>query len=177
MSTTSPQRRQALPRFAESAVSRARLAVVPRLRTRAPRVPFVTLVSLILLAGVVGLLLFNTSMQQASFTASRLEDQATNLSARQQALAMDLDQLRDPQRLALKACAQGMVVGPVAAFLDVPSGKVSGTPTAAVAAPCGIAAPRPQPPAAVSIAPPTSVVQDGTGPTGAPSGEPLRFGR
>ena len=105
MSSTSPQRRTSLPRFAEAAVDRARLSVVPRLRTRAPRIPFVTLVSLILLAGVVGLLLFNTSMQQASFTASKLEDQASSLSARQEALAMELDQLRDPQRLAAQACA------------------------------------------------------------------------
>ena len=37
----------------------------------APRVPFVTLVSLMLLGGVVGLLMFNTSMQQASFRAAR----------------------------------------------------------------------------------------------------------
>ncbi|WP_300405115.1 hypothetical protein [Nocardioides sp.] len=137
MSSTSPQRRTSLPRFAEAAVDRARLSVVPRLRTRAPRIPFVTLVSLILLAGVVGLLLFNTSMQQASFTASKLEDQASSLSARQEALAMELDQLRDPQRLAAQACALGMVVGPTAAFLDVETGALTGTPTAAVAGPCG----------------------------------------
>ena len=35
-----------------------------------------TLVSLVLLGGVVGLLLFNTSMQQASFAATALEQQA-----------------------------------------------------------------------------------------------------
>ncbi|MAS54256.1 hypothetical protein [Nocardioides sp.] len=137
MSSTSPQRRTSLPRNARAAVDRARLSVVPRLRTRAPRVPFVTLVSLILLAGVVGLLLFNTSMQQASFTASQLEDQATSLSARQEALAMELDQLRDPQRLAAQACALGMVVGPTAAFLDIETGALTGTPTPAVAGPCG----------------------------------------
>ncbi|CAN5201560.1 hypothetical protein BH09ACT12_BH09ACT12_23530 [soil metagenome] len=137
MSSTAPQRRTSLPRNARAAVDRARLTVVPRLRTRAPRIPFVTLVSLILLAGVVGLLLFNTSMQQASFAASQLEDQARSLSAREEALAMELDQLRDPQQLAAQACALGMVVGPTAAFLDVDSGDLTGTPAAAVAGPCG----------------------------------------
>ena len=136
MSSTAPQRRTSLPSHAREAVHRARLTVVPRLRTRAPRVPFVSLVSLILLAGVVGLLLFNTSMQQASFTASKLEDQASSLSARQESLAMELDQLRDPQRLAVKACALGMVVSPTAAFLDIDSGKLIGKPTAAVAGTC-----------------------------------------
>ena len=40
------------------------------------------LVSLVLLGGVVGLLLFNTSMQQASFTATALEDQAERAARR-----------------------------------------------------------------------------------------------
>ena len=53
----------------------------PRRRVRAARVPFVTLVSLLLLGGVVGLLLFNTSMQQASFAATSLEGQASTLDA------------------------------------------------------------------------------------------------
>ncbi len=45
----------------EAAVERARLSVVPhRRRVRAPRMPFVTLVSLVLLGGIVGLLCFNT---------------------------------------------------------------------------------------------------------------------
>ncbi len=149
MSSTAPQRRTSLPRNARAAVDRARLTVVPRLRTRAPRVPFVMLVSLVLLAGIIGLLLFNTSMQQASFTASRLEDQASSLSAREEALAMELDQLRNPQRLADQACALGMVVGPAAAFLDVDSGTVTGTPAAAVAGPCGFEpVVKPVPPAA-----------------------------
>jgi hypothetical protein len=50
----------------------------PSSRGAAPRrpVPFVTLVVLVLLGGVIGLLMFNTSMQQASFAATALEQQA-----------------------------------------------------------------------------------------------------
>ena len=62
-----------------------------------------------LLGGVVGLLLFNTSMQQVSFAATALEDQATTLTAQQQALQMELDRLRDPQRVAGAATRLGMV--------------------------------------------------------------------
>ena len=62
MSTLMTQARTRVPRFAEAAVERARLTVVPRRATRAPKVPFVALVSLLLVGGVVGLLLFNTSM-------------------------------------------------------------------------------------------------------------------
>ena len=86
-----PGCRPACPRLAEAAVDRARLTVVPRVRARAPRVPFVTLVSLVLLGGVVGLLMFNTSMQQASFAATALEDQAATLTAREQTLRMELE--------------------------------------------------------------------------------------
>src|ERR1044071_5893536 len=100
MSNTAAQIRSRMPRIAEVAVEKARLTVVPRRRTRASRMPFVALVSMVLLGGVVGLLLFNTSMQQASFAATALEGQATTLTARQQALEMDLDRLRNPQRIA-----------------------------------------------------------------------------
>lgn len=113
--------------LAEAAVERARLTVVPRRRTRAPKVPFVTLVSLLLLAGVVGLLLFNTSMQQASFTTTALEEQATNLAAREQALENELDELRDPQRLAEVAQKKfNMVPAAAPVFLHLGTGKTEG---------------------------------------------------
>ncbi|WP_170219429.1 cell division protein FtsL [Nocardioides litoris] len=140
MSSPAPQRRTRLaPHLAGAAVGRARLAVVPRLRSRAPRVPFVVLVSMLLLTGVVGLLLFNTSMQQASFTAARLEDQAEVLAAREQALTLQLEEMRNPTEVARQACALGMVIGPPAAFLDLRTGTVEGKPGAADAstpAPC-----------------------------------------
>lgn len=126
MSSTAPQLRSRLPRLAEAAVERVRLTVVPRRRTRAPRVPFVTLVSVLLIGGVVGLLLFNTSMQQASFAATALEEQASNLSAREQTLQMELERLRDPQRVAEAARRQGLVIPSAPAFLDLKTGEVSG---------------------------------------------------
>ena len=143
-----PQLRSRLPRFAEAAVERARLTVVPRRRTRAPRVPFVTLVSTLLLTGVVGLLLFNTSMQQASFAATALEEQASNLSAREQTLEMELERLRDPQRVAEAARRQGLVIPSAPAFLDLETGEVSGNVAPATSeGDVNIAAPPPGRPA------------------------------
>jgi cell division protein FtsB len=113
--------------LAEAAVQRARLSVVPRRRTRAPKVPFVTLVSLLMLAGVVGLLLFNTSMQQASFTTTALQERASNLAAREQALEMELDRLRDPQRLAEVAQRKfDMVPAAAPVFLYLDTGRTEG---------------------------------------------------
>jgi hypothetical protein len=59
---------------------------------------------------VVGLLCFNTQMQQASFASTSLEAQSDNLAAREQTLHDELQALRDPQRLATAAAAAGMVV-------------------------------------------------------------------
>ncbi|HCB07531.1 MAG TPA: hypothetical protein DEQ43_25325 [Nocardioides bacterium] len=110
MSSPALQLRERFPRLAEEAVARARLTVVPRRRTKAARMPFVTLVSLMLLGGVVGLLCFNTQMQQASFAATSLEEQARNLGAREQTLHDELQALRSPQELGRRAQAAGMVV-------------------------------------------------------------------
>jgi hypothetical protein len=130
MSSPAPQFRTRMPRIAERAVdravNRARLTIVPRSRSRAPRVPFVTLVTLILLGGVVGLLVFNTSMQQASFATTNLQQEATGLGLREQTLQMELEDLRDPQRVALRAQQLGMVPVSNPAFLDLRTGKVLG---------------------------------------------------
>lgn len=126
MSSPLPQSRSIrVQRIAEAAVERARLTVVPRTRVRAPRVPFVTLVSLILLAGVVGLLMFNTSMQQSSFEATALENQASELRAEEQALRGELEELRDPQRIGEQARALGMGLASCPRFLYLGTNKVS----------------------------------------------------
>jgi len=117
--------------LAGAALERARLTVVPRARTRTSPVPFVMLVSFVLLAGVIGLLMFNTSMQQAAFAATSMEQQASTLTAREQTLRMELEGLRDPQRVAREAQAMGMVIPATPAFLRLSDGKVLGTPTAA----------------------------------------------
>lgn len=129
MSTLMGQARNRVPRFAEAAVERARLTVVPRRAVKAPKVPFVTLVSLLLVGGVVGLLLFNTSMQQASFAATTLEGKAALLDAKEQSLQMRLHHLRDPQRVATRAKTLGMVPSTTPAFLRLSDGAVLGTPT------------------------------------------------
>ncbi|MEP6814184.1 MAG: hypothetical protein ABI873_01395 [Marmoricola sp.] len=133
MSTLISQARTRIPRFADAAVERARLRVVPSRVQNAPRAPFVVLVVLLLAGGVAGLLAFNTSMQQSSFQATALEQRAEALAARQQSLAMDLEKLRDPQRLATAAKLLGMVPPANPAFIRLSDGRVLGQPMAATA--------------------------------------------
>lgn len=127
------QARSRLPRIAEQAIERARLTVVPRTRPAAPRTPFVVVVATVLLAGVVGLLMFNTSMQQASFAAADLEERQARLRAEQQDLQMELDRLRDPQRVTQEAQELGMVPMLTPVFLDLSNGEVIGEPSPASA--------------------------------------------
>lgn len=152
MSSSAPQRRSHLPRMgpqlAHAAVRRARLTLVPRpvVRSRAAKVPFVMLISVVLLTGVIGLLLFNTSMQQASFRASALQAQANDLSARQEALEMSLAKLRDPRRVATRAQQMGMVIPTTpTGMLDLDTGRVLGTPQPATG---GLRLPLGEPPPA-----------------------------
>ena len=120
------QVRTRLPRLAENAVERARLTLVPRGRTRAKRMPFLVLVSFVLLAGVIGLLVVNTQMQQVSFKATALEAQAASLRAEKQGLQMELDKLRDPLRVADQAQRLGMVPIAHPAFLQLADGSILG---------------------------------------------------
>lgn len=121
-------------RTAAAAVERARLSLVQTRPSRAPRAPFAALVFVILGAGVVGLLMFNTHMQQASFYAASLQTKADQLEARSQALSLKLEQLRDPQRLATAGRALGMVTPPVPATINLQTGRIDGIPTPATAA-------------------------------------------
>ena len=154
MSSPAVQFRSRVPRVAEAAVQRARLTVVPRTRVRAARMPFVLLVTVVLLGGVVGLLLFNTSMQQASFAATSLEDRAGSLSARQQHLQMELERLRDPQHVAERARRMGMVTAGSPVFLRLSDGKILGHPAPPdPAMNVRIVPPAPQVPAVLNPAP------------------------
>lgn len=129
--------RARVPRLAEAAVERARLSVVPPRalgRTQAARTPFAVLVIALLAAGVVGLLMFNTQMQQTSFTATALQREATALTAQKQSLVLELDQLRDPQRVALAARDLGMVAPSQPAFVRLSDGRVLGRPVPATGA-------------------------------------------
>ena len=104
---------------------RARLSVV-RGRTTAPRLPFATLVLVVLGLGLVGLLVLNTSLQQGAFYARDLQARAAVLTDQRQALQMQVAALREPQRVANRAAAMGMVPNDSPAFLRLSDAKVLG---------------------------------------------------
>ena len=106
-----------------------RLRVVPVATGNPRRVPFVALVVAVLAAGLVGLLVLNTSLQRGAYTVTHLRDQAADLRLRQQNLQLDVAQLQAPQRVAEEALAIGMVQGGSPAFLSLATGEVIGEAT------------------------------------------------
>jgi hypothetical protein len=70
-------------------------------------------------------------MQQASFAATSLQHEADTLVARQQTHEMQLDHLRNPQVVALRAQHLGMVLPTTPAVLELGTGRILGDPTPA----------------------------------------------
>jgi cell division protein FtsL len=120
-------------RIADAVTNRARLSVV-RGTTNAPRVPFAALVLTVLGLGLVVLLVLNTSLQQGAFQARDMEDRAQVLTEQREALELQVAELREPQRVADRAAAMGMVPNDSPAFLRLTDGKVLGNSAPALAA-------------------------------------------
>ena len=97
--------------------SRSRLSVVPGRSARTRRGPFVILVLFVLAAGLVGLLVLNTALQQGSFNLTDLERQTALLRDRQSELIGDVANRSEPSALARGANQLGMVPAESPVFL------------------------------------------------------------
>ncbi|MFC8717242.1 cell division protein FtsL [Kitasatospora sp. NPDC057198] len=90
------------------------------------RTPFAVLVVALLSAGLLGLLMLNTALNEGSFTLSRLKKQTTEATDQQQTLQQQIAQQSAPDALERRARELGMVPGGDPAFLN-PDGTVNGT--------------------------------------------------
>lgn len=97
------------PAVAPGGAARPGLRLLPGGRTGAPRAPFVVLVLLILGAGLVGLLLLNTNLQQSSFELRDLNQETRLLRDRHAELSRLVAQQASPEELARRADELGMV--------------------------------------------------------------------
>jgi hypothetical protein len=114
--------------------ARPRLTIVPRLASRAPRVPFVALVVVVLTTGLVGLLILNTGLQRGAYQVSALQTRADGLALREQQLQREVSNLSQPQRIARDAVRMGMVANISPAFLDLRTRRTLGRVHVATAA-------------------------------------------
>jgi hypothetical protein len=117
---------------------RARIAPTPagseplRLVRRVPlesgQLPFALLIIFLVAAGLVGLLLVNTSLQSGAFEAGRLQQDNQLLAEQQGDLQRQVQQLSSPGEVTRRASALGMVPNPDPGFLRLSDGKVLGDP-------------------------------------------------
>lgn len=115
----------ALPRAATRRTVSLRL--VAHRRSQAARTPFVAVVVLLLLTGLLGLLLLNTVLAQDAFRLHALQVDGRALADREQELQRDVADLQSPRSLAARATSLGMVPGGPPAFLRLADGKVLGS--------------------------------------------------
>jgi len=122
--------------LSRAGVARQRaLRIVAPARARARRAPFVVVVVAILSAGLVGLVILSTSLQNQAFELARLQEQAASLEVQQQQLQYEADRLANPASLADLAAALGMVPNATPVFLKPDTGEIIGVPTPAEARP------------------------------------------
>lgn len=109
-----------------TSLPRPRLTVVPKVAGRAPRVPFVILVVGLIVSGLVGLLVLNTSLQRGAYVTTDLEGKRADLVVAKQQLQLDIAELSASQRVAQEAQRLGMVPNDSPVFLALATGSVIG---------------------------------------------------
>ena len=109
--------------------ARGLLRLVPQRRSKAAKTPFVIVLVVLLVGGLLGLLLLNTMVAQDSFTLHDLASQSRQLQLREQALASQVETAQAPAALAARATQMGMVPGGAPVFLRLTDGRVLGMPT------------------------------------------------
>jgi cell division protein FtsB len=124
-----PERLAAAPsRATEPAAEPPRLRVAPPVPVAVPRAPFVLLVLVLVVGGVLGILLVNTKINENAFRLQRLQQQQAALDLREQQLEQQIAESSSPGSLAAQARKLGLVPAGTPAFIRLPDGRVIGVP-------------------------------------------------
>jgi hypothetical protein len=117
-------------------LSRPELKLVSPLRAeKASRGVFALLVGGLLAAGLIVMLVINTSLASGAFVVSELQAQKSALTVEAEALAKDVDAMSSPANLEAKARALGMKPSKNPVFLNLGDGSILGKPNGANVSP------------------------------------------
>ncbi|MGN9907071.1 hypothetical protein ACTMTJ_05875 [Phytohabitans sp. LJ34] len=110
------------------------LRVAPPLPVAVPRAPFIALILVVVVGGVLGILVVNTKINENAFRLSELREQQSALDVQEQQLKQEIARAEDPGNLTAQALRLGLVQGtPVQ--IRLPDGRVTGMMTPATQAP------------------------------------------
>jgi hypothetical protein len=115
--------------------AKERLRAAPPAPVSAPKAPFVALVLTVVVAGVLGILVLNTKINENAFRLSHLQAQQVTLDQQEQQLNQLLADRESPNTLAAEALKLGLVPAGTPAFIRLPDGRVLGVPQPATSAP------------------------------------------
>jgi hypothetical protein len=121
-----PEQRSA----AEEAKARRRngLAVAPPAPVRVPRMPFVMLIIVAVIGGVLGILVINTKINENQFQLNNLQGQQADLDRRQSQLEQEIAAKAAPNNLAAAAKMLGLVPAGAPGYIRLPDGRIVGVP-------------------------------------------------
>ncbi|HEY2948757.1 MAG TPA: hypothetical protein VGJ53_10240 [Micromonosporaceae bacterium] len=105
-----------------------RLRVAPPAPVRVPHAPFVLLVLIVVVGGVLGILLVNTKINENAIRLERLQQQQAGLDLHEQQLRQQIAEFESPGNLAAHARELGLVPAGTPAFIRLPDGRVVGVP-------------------------------------------------
>lgn len=127
-----PQESPEADRSAKPAVDEgrggARLRVAPPPPVSVPRAPFVALILVLVVGGVLGILVINTKINENSFRLGKLQQEQAALDLREQQLEKQIADAEAPGSLAAQARKLGLVDSGPPAFIRLPDGRVIGVP-------------------------------------------------
>lgn len=106
----------------------ARLRVAPPPPVSVPRAPFVALILVLVVGGVLGILVVNTKINENSFRLGKLQQEQAALDLRQQELEKQIADAEAPGSLVAQARKLGLVDSGPPAFIRLPDGRVIGVP-------------------------------------------------
>ncbi|GAA2704470.1 hypothetical protein ACFY2R_08140 [Micromonospora olivasterospora] len=111
-----------------AATASPRLRVAPPPPVSVPRAPFVALILVLVVGGVLGILLVNTKINENSFRLEKLQQQQAKLDVDQQQLEKDIAEAEAPGNLTAAARRLGMVEAEEPAYIRLPDGRMIGVP-------------------------------------------------
>ncbi|MEU8070013.1 MULTISPECIES: hypothetical protein [unclassified Micromonospora] len=112
-----------------------RLRVAPPAPIRVPRAPFVALILVLVVGGVLGILAVNTKINENAFKLEKLQQQQNKLNVDEQELKKQIAEQKAPGNLTANARKLGLVESEDPAYIRLPDGQTIGVPHPAQGAP------------------------------------------
>ncbi|WP_422746837.1 hypothetical protein [Micromonospora sp. WMMD1219] len=112
-----------------------RLRVAPPAPIRVPRAPFVALILVLVVGGVLGILAVNTKINENAFKLEKLQQQQAKLDVDEQELRKEIAKQEAPGNLTANARRLGLVESEDPAYIRLPDGQTIGVPHPAQGAP------------------------------------------